>query len=284
MLPFSHPDASLFIPDATPLPEALVRTTHLGIGAHQDDLEFMAYHGILSCYQKENAWFSGITCTNGHGSARNCSYALVSDSEMGKLRQKEQNRAAEIGNYGAMIQLMHSSNSIRGANKTPLVEDLVASLRATLPRVVYTHNLADKHETHLAVAIAVIQAIRLLPKEDQPSQLYGCEGWRDLDWLPDSQKIIHDVGGNEALAMSLNEVFRSQNLGGKRYDRGVMGRRHANATFLEPHVVDRSESVSFAMDMTPLIKEQSLDPIEYVDSLILNFRNEVHSKLRNQLL
>ena len=39
-----RPNADIFIPDATPLPSALSRTTHLGIGAHQDDLEFFAVH------------------------------------------------------------------------------------------------------------------------------------------------------------------------------------------------------------------------------------------------
>ena len=42
--------ADLFIPDDSSPEEALRRITHLGIGAHQDDLEFMAFHGILECF------------------------------------------------------------------------------------------------------------------------------------------------------------------------------------------------------------------------------------------
>jgi len=34
--------AQIFIPDGTPVTRALQRITHLAIGAHQDDLEFMA--------------------------------------------------------------------------------------------------------------------------------------------------------------------------------------------------------------------------------------------------
>ena len=45
-------------------------TTHLGVGAHQDDLEFMALHGILECYQRPDRWFSGIMVTDGRGSSR----------------------------------------------------------------------------------------------------------------------------------------------------------------------------------------------------------------------
>ena len=65
-----NPKADLLIPDQTEGPTAFARTTHLGIGAHQDDLEFMAFHGILACFAREDRWFGGVTCTNGAGSSR----------------------------------------------------------------------------------------------------------------------------------------------------------------------------------------------------------------------
>jgi len=64
----SQKGSDLYIPDNSS--NALARTTHLGVGAHQDDLEFMAMHGILECYDKDELWFGGVTCTNGAGSAR----------------------------------------------------------------------------------------------------------------------------------------------------------------------------------------------------------------------
>src|SRR3954470_19652229 len=69
-----HPTADVFIPDGTALDTALARITHLGIGAHQDDLEFMAFHGIEACYHSDTDWFGGVTCTNGSGSARTGAY------------------------------------------------------------------------------------------------------------------------------------------------------------------------------------------------------------------
>ena len=45
MLPLTlsmHVNIDLYIPDQISAPEAQARTSHLGIGAHQDDLEFMA--------------------------------------------------------------------------------------------------------------------------------------------------------------------------------------------------------------------------------------------------
>ena len=62
-----NPTASIFIPDGKPQSEALSLVTHLGIGAHQDDLEFMAFHGILACFARDDQWFGGVTCTDGAG-------------------------------------------------------------------------------------------------------------------------------------------------------------------------------------------------------------------------
>ena len=39
--------AEIYVPDGFPVDVALSRTTHLAVSAHQDDIEIMAYHGIL---------------------------------------------------------------------------------------------------------------------------------------------------------------------------------------------------------------------------------------------
>jgi len=280
---FHNSTAELFIPDGLAGPEALSRVTHLGIGAHQDDIEFMAFHGILACYQNDAQWFGGVTCTDGAGSARTGPYAQFSDEQMRSVRRKEQNLAAQIGRYGAMIQLDYPSSAVRDPHGTALRDDLIEVLRATRPRVVYTHNPADKHDTHVGVAVAVIQAMRALPAEQRPEAVYGCEGWRNLDWMPDAEKVVHDVGLHDNLAAALSGVFDSQIIGGKRYDLGVMGRRRANATFFESHAADRAEAVAFAMDLAPLVRDESLDIADYVNGLIGRFRDEVIAKLRHRL-
>ena len=60
--------AEFLVPDSESVESALERTTHMGIGAHPDDLEIMAYHGILECFMDNRKWFLGITVTNGAGS------------------------------------------------------------------------------------------------------------------------------------------------------------------------------------------------------------------------
>lgn len=269
---FHKAEAEVCVPDGAPEDQALARVTHLGIGAHQDDLEFMAFHGITECLGRNDRWFGGVTCTDGAGSARSGRYAGMADAEMAELRRSEQRAAAEAGGYGVIIQLGYASAEVKDRTDERLSNDLRAILAAAKPDVVYTHNLADKHPTHIAVVRAVIEAVRALPRELRPRRMIGCEGWRDLDWLPDEEKVVMDVSGHDALAAKLAACFASQIGGGKRYDLAVEGRRAANATFLDPRATDAATRVIFGMDLTPLVEDEALDPRTYADGMIERFR------------
>jgi LmbE family N-acetylglucosaminyl deacetylase len=279
----SRPTASVFVPDGKPLAEACARVTHLGVGAHQDDLEFMALHGIAECFQRDDRWFAGVVCTDGAGSPRGGKFATVSGGELRATRREEQNRAAGLGEFALMAQLDFPSVTISGGVNGELAADLREILTATRPRVVYTHNPADKHETHLAVLVALLAALRALPADGQPEAVYGCEVWRGLDWLPDDEKIVHDLTGSGALADALNGVFTSQIAAGKRYDLAVSGRRRTNATFLDSRAIDRCEAAAFAMNLTPLMVNPTLDVADFTVSAIEHFKREVVEKLNRQL-
>ena len=278
---FSQDNHDLYIPDSAPADKGLSRTTHLGIGAHQDDLEFMALHGILSCFQKDDHWFGGITCTDGAGSSRTGAYANFSDDAMKAVRVDEQKTAAKIGQFSFMAQLGHPSSNAKAADKRKsLIADIKGVLLAAQPEVVYTHNPFDKHATHIGVMLATLAAIRELPKEERPKKLFGCEVWRALDWLPDSEKTVHDVSAHPNLAASLNGVFDSQIAGGKRYDLAVEGRRLANATFFDSHSVDAANRVQYAIDLSELISEKtSLE--DFMQTKLDQFNQEIFNQLSN---
>ena len=275
--------AQIFIPDAMPEAEACARITHLGIGAHQDDLEFMAFHGILECYASETKWFGGVTCTNGAGSARAGAYEKFTDAQMIAVRRTEQNNAATIGKYGAMWQLDYPSSAVKSPTDPALKDDLKAIFSATHPEVVYTHNPADKHDTHIGVVVAALSAMRELSRDQRPKKVIGCEVWRNLDWLNDAEKVLMDVSGRDNLAAALNGVFDSQIAGGKRYDLATLGRRAANATFFESHATDAANQLIFGMDLTPLVANESLDIMDYVCGYIDRFKADVRQKLGEKL-
>jgi hypothetical protein len=107
----------------------------------------------------------------------------------------------------------------------------------------------------------------------------GCEVWRDLDWLPDSEKVALDSGRRPELAAELLRAFDSQIAGGKRYDLAALGRRAANATFDAPRSTDRSAGITWAMDLTPLLAEPALDVAAFAAAAIDRFRGDVVDRI-----
>ena len=271
--------AEIFVPDGAPVEVALERTMYMAIGAHQDDLEIMAFDGILKGFQCDTCWFTGVVVTNGAGSPRADLYSDYTDEEMQVVRRREQKKAAVIGEYSAQVLLDYPSTVLKdSADKAP-VEDLYALLHMARPEIVYTHNLADKHDTHVAVALRVIETLRRLPAEMRPKYLYGCEVWRNLDWMLDSDKVTFDVSTHQGLQAALLGVFDSQVCGGKRYDLATMGRRQANATYFASHDTDVAAGLIFAMDLTPLIEDPSLSVAAYAQGFITRLAQEVTARI-----
>ncbi len=276
----SRPGGEIFVPDGVPVAEALARTTHMGIVGHPDDLEILAWPAIQACVGRGDRWFCGVVIADGAGSARSGPYAAFSNDEMRDIRVREQRKAAVVGEYGAVALLDYGSADAKSADRGPLVRELTSLLAAARPSIVYTHNLADRHGTHVATALATVEACRALVEGDRPARLLGGEVWRGLDWLSDGDRIAEDVGGRENLAAALIGVFDSQIAGGKRQDLAVLGRRRANATYNASHEVDASSGISFAMDLTPLVRDKGLDPAAYVRGFVDRFGAEVEQRIR----
>ena len=256
----------------------MARTTDLCIGAHQDDIEIMAYGPIAACYGSHERFFTGVTVTDGGGSPRTGMYAHFTDDQMKAIRIEEQNQAASIGRYAAQVNLCYPSGGVKDATNRALIEELTTIIEAAAPDVIYTHNLTDKHDTHVAVALRVIAAVRALPPATRP-RLIGMEVWRTLDWLADADKVVHDTAPHPNLSAALLGVYDSQITGGKRYDLATQGRRLSNATFFASHDVDEVESAAFGVDMAALVTGDGVDAAAFVEGHIGNFRADVLARL-----
>ena len=272
---FAQPNSEVYIPDGSDPADALARTTYLCIAAHQDDIEIMAVEGILRAYENPELHFTGCVVTDGHGSPRAGKFANVSDDEMALIRVEEQREAARIGKYSAQVFLGYPSSEVKKGGNQALKEDLKNLIRQTRPEVLYTHNLADKHATHVGVLMRVLEALRELEPEELPAKLIGCEVWRNLDWLSDEKKVVMDVSENKELQAQLVDVFVSQVQGGKNYTDAILGRRAANATFYASHATDKATGLSFGMDMTLLMMDKDLDPSEFVKGFLQDFQENV---------
>jgi LmbE family N-acetylglucosaminyl deacetylase len=277
---FKQSNADVYVPLADVSPEqALARTSHLCIAAHQDDIEIMAYAGIAACYGRKDRWFSGVVVTNGAGSPRHGRFGEYTDEQMMEVRRLEQRKAALMGEYSVQIQLGYPSAAVKAVDHPDVQSDLAAILERCTPEVVYLHQPADKHDTHIAVLSQCLTALRRLPAERRPKSVLGCEVWRDLDWLVDTDKRALDSGAQPHLAAALIGVFDSQIGGGKRYDLATIGRRCANATFHTSHATDQFSGITWAMDLTPLIENPNLDVCAYTIGFIENFRKDVETRL-----
>ena len=86
---FQLETAEIYVPDDLHVDEALARTTHLCLSAHQDDIEIMAAAPIIECFQQPDKWFTGVVMTDGRGSPRDGIYKNYTDEDMRLVRFKE---------------------------------------------------------------------------------------------------------------------------------------------------------------------------------------------------
>lgn len=250
----------------------------MAIAAHHDDIEIMAGDGIARG-QTADASFFGIVVTDGAGSVRAGKYAKYSDEQMKEVRKSEQKAAAAVGRYKGVALLNFPSQAVKVAEKEEVRNEIGRLLLTYRPKIIYTHNLCDKHPTHIAVALRTIEALRAISDKYAPKKLYGCEVWRDLDWLSDRNKTVFDLSGYEKLLDAVLSVHDSQIAGGKRYDLATAGRRRANATYAQSHALDSCTSASYAMDMTELLEKPNLSPCEFALKQINCFYDEVREML-----
>lgn len=279
----SRSDADIYLPATSAgltSDAALARTTHLCVIAHQDDIEINAYPPVAECYGRTDRFFTGVVMTNGAGSARTGKFASVTDAQMQGIRRDEQRLAADIGKYNLQLQLGHASGDVKKPGHLGVRADLVTIFGGCAPQVVYLHQPMDKHDTHVACFMRCIEAIRTLPRDRRPKRVLGVEGWRDLDWLADADKVPLDASPNPELAEKLINVFESQVAGGKRYDRAAFGRRAANATFFASHATDTASSLAFAIDLTPLVQNEMISPLDFALNHVDRFRSDVATRLR----
>lgn len=248
--------------------------THLVFAAHQDDVEIMCGDGIVQCYDDEKKGLVAVIVGNGSGSPRSGKYANFTNEQMVRQRRTEQIRAAKIGRYAALIFLNYPSAEINSENSC-LIADIQEIAKEFLPGTIYTHNPADKHNTHINVLKSVLSALRAITAEYRPQSFLGCECWRDLDWLNDEDKVIFDLSGHKRLLRRLIAAHKSQIRGGKRYDLAIQGRRLANATFSRSHAVNTAELVSFGIDLSPLLSDPGVSLRQFTENKIDAFKRQL---------
>nr|WP_249420180.1 PIG-L family deacetylase [Rhabdothermincola salaria] len=271
----------VLVPDGAGVDDALARTTVVAVGAHPDDVELLGLADIGACRDDPLRWFTGLTVADGAGAPGPQATDAADRDGLPARRRQEQRNAARIGRYGLQLQLGRPSAEILDPrSRLAVVGEVAELLRAARPTRVLTHSLLDRHPTHVAVALAVIDACRRLGHDERPAELLGVEVWRGHDWLPDAAKVRLDASGHGELGARLLAAHASQ-VAVKPYDVAAAARRRANATFDDPHRADAAGEVVLAADLTPLLDEEGPDPVTYVDDLVDRLRDEVVGLVRS---
>jgi LmbE family N-acetylglucosaminyl deacetylase len=279
-LKLKNENSEIYVPDGASAAVALARTTHLAIGAHPDDLEIMAYSAISECYESDESFFTGIVVTDGRGSIRNGRYADLSSAEFCRIRQQEQKKAADAGRYSAVVLLNYQSSEIKKYENQCLLNDLEKIIIMTRPEFLFLHNPFDQHISHIAVLDYSLYALKKVLSQYRPEMILGCEVWGSLDWLPEKYKTVLNCGRFPELAQKLLSIYRSQIECGKQYDKAVLARRRANATFYNAHKKDESDSLAFAADLSILLGSGDFSVRKYSSEVLNLFRDEVTARLR----
>lgn len=261
-----NPEANLYIPDGKDEDAALLRTTHMGIGAHPDDLEILAIHGIGQCYNSKSKWFTGVTVTEGGGKER--------IEKLAETRKKEQIAAAKMGKYGAQVQLYYSGPDISGTEPPrydDALSDLLYILSMAQPEVIYVHNIFDKHEAHGAIARLVLDALRQVPADRRPQHVYGCEVWGGLDWVAWDMKVSLEVSEYLSLQKKLLECHKSQLKGKHQYADAAPARSIGNATFGDGVDMENAKAILYALDLMPFVTDPDLTVKAFLDRYLFGF-------------
>ncbi len=240
------------------------------IGAHKDDVEIMAFDGIIKGL---DGGFVAVVLTSGSTCPKGEMLKDLSPKEISALRTNEQLEASKIGKYAGLYLIEKESPELQNYDEQ-LVHSLCEILQANRGMdTVYIHSPFDRHKTHRRAFDVAIDAFRMLDKADLPRKVYACEVWGSLDWYNGKYRTEFVLDGHEQLAYDLMSCFKSQNQA-KRYDLAVGARRQANATFGDGHALDMAKSVALALDVTDLVCGK-VEKEEFIDSCLAEFKGSI---------
>jgi glucosamine-6-phosphate deaminase len=246
------------------LQAALAKTTHVGVGAHQDDIEIMAGPMLL---KNKDHWMN-IIVTDGAASKSilNGMATELTPKQLTDMRQREQREAArETGT--PVIQLKYPSAAVNGhmgEGKRQEAAFALGTLFSAMPKTeeVFGHNPIDKHATHLAVLAVQTAALRAAQHKNLKN-VYAMEVWGGLTGIPEAQlsMFVVEDGRDLAAINTLIGKYQSQIQGqGRDYAATTTARMVGHGGYVSnPHLNNPPEGMVIGLNITDFTKGESND-------------------------
>jgi LmbE family N-acetylglucosaminyl deacetylase len=242
----------------------------------------MAIDGIQRGYRASKYTFACVVTTDGADSERSGRYARATDRKMTSVVVAEQKRAANIGRYHAVYFMNYSTEEVRDQENEDIVNEYVEIIKELKPRIIYTHSLLDRHPSHVAVAVKVINALRSMKKGDQPKVLYGCESERDLDWVNPEKVVTFNISKNLRLQRQLISAHKSSNMS-RDFVNAAIGRRLVNAVFNRDEKKKSAKLTAKAINMTTLLRRKDFPIKRYAMSFVDDLYTDINDMMDRTL-
>ncbi len=187
--------------------------------------------------------FGGVVLYRWKRAPRSRKFSSLSDDEAALLRKEEQ-KAARIGSYGALVFMNYVSRDLRRGGS--VVEHCARAADGAPPA---PYAAARRAPTHSAAAGASSGAAQLArgyarsrctaPRSMARAGILPVR-WR---WLLTAQTTWNCKNARESSKPKLRRASATTG-------REVLSRRAANATMNEPNTVDKARALTYAMDLT----------------------------------
>lgn len=199
------------------------------ISPHPDDLE-IGMGGTAAKMTESGAQVASLVVTDGR---RSTNVSGLSEDQVSELRKAEVRKAT--GFLGLDVLILLGLHDVAGDNLSVLKGEFAKVIKKVRPSEIYIpHPEIDKHPTHRAVSLAVMEVMREMSQAgaEIPGSIWCYEVWTPFP----SYDRIEDISKYIDVKSSAINAHKSQ-LEYKNYTEGILGLNRYRAVFDERHGV-----------------------------------------------
>lgn len=184
--------------------------------ANITDIEVLGAGGVIDSLYNPNKSFVGVVAYNPKGVPNAGLYSLYNPQDMIRIRQGEQQKAANIGSYNSVYLLNHEEGE--EDIEENIISDFVGLIKAYKPEVIYTYSPFELDPTKIAIMKCVIIALSRIVDDYSPKAVYGVYTEGSLTFVPLDKLVDLGVESKIGFAYSLLDVYDSASEAGEILD------------------------------------------------------------------